>query len=281
LLEAYLARYEPDLTDAETLETVRRNLADIDRELERNRGAIAAPAAAPPTTTDKRRPADSKTLVVPAGPRPTLDGTILKDEWKQAIRRPFTNGGSVRFLLNDDRLYVGVRGKDAGWSHLVLQDGERVRVLHASNALGDVAYSKPKQGAWKLEGPFQWEPSGPLEQRELPRLLEKHLETHGWTATNNNAGRPTDIEFEIDLVAMNRPDRVRLVVVHSTDDVSVPLSVWPPKAKDDSINRELMNGSPPDEVRFNPKEWGVLKLSAGTHDLGTTSCPSGRRGQAP
>ena len=180
----------------------------------------------------------------------------------------------MRFLMTKDRLYVGVRGKAAGWAHLIVQDGRRIRVLHASNALGEVAYESPKEKAWSLTGKFQWEVSGPIQPRLLPRLLDEYLKKHGWTATNNNAGRPTDIEFEIDLAAMSRPKSLRIVVVYSTNDVSVPLSVWPPATKDDAVNRELMNGTPPEKAELEPDKWGLLKLAPDKPGSAATSRPS-------
>lgn len=110
--------------------------------------------------------------------------------------------------------------------------------------------------------------------RRLPGLLEEYLKKHGWTATNNNAGLPADIEFEIDLAAMSRPETLRIVVVHSTNDVTIPLSVWPPTTKDDAANRDLMNGTPPEKAVLDPDKWGLLKLASEVKESTPTTKPS-------
>jgi hypothetical protein len=230
--------------------------------------------ASPPPSRSREVSDKSKPVVVPTGDKPKLDGTITDREWKSAVTRKLSNDGSVRFLMTKDRLYVGVRGKAAGWSHLIVQDGRRIRVLHASNALGEVSYELQKDEAWSLKGSLQWEVAGPIPPRQLPRKLDQYLKKNGWTATNNNAGRPTDMEFEIDLAAMGRPKSLRVVVVYSTNDVAAPPSVWPPATKDDAVNRDLMNGEPPKKASLNPGSWGLLKLARDVPESANTTKPS-------
>lgn len=236
---------------------------------------LASAAGTSPPDPNPREPSDEPdAVVVPTGAKPALDGTIDAREWEPAATRKLSNGGSVRFLMNADRLYVGVRGKAAGWSHLVILDGRRIRVLHASNALGEATYESPKDADWSLKENFRWELAGPIQPRRLPGLLEEYLKKHGWTATNNNAGLPADIEFEIDLAAMSRPETLRIVVVHSTNDVAIPLSVWPPTTKDDTANRDLMNGTPPEKAVLDPDKWGLLKFAIEGEQSAATTKPS-------
>ena len=78
---------------------------------------------------------------VPRSRAVVIDGTMSSAEWRGSaiVRRP---EGDL-LLRHDGRyLYVGVRTVRRGLPSLCVTRGSTVRVVHASYALGEVAYAK-------------------------------------------------------------------------------------------------------------------------------------------
>jgi hypothetical protein len=94
---------------------------------------------APTATTE----ASAAPVPVPHGRAIELGGKLAADEWQDAARHAFANGGELLLKHDGARVYVGVRGGQPGLVHLYLcaaADAAELRVHHASAALGTAIY---------------------------------------------------------------------------------------------------------------------------------------------
>lgn len=198
---------------------------------------------------------------IPTGGAITLDGTLDETEWWGAVRQPLEGGGEVWLRHDGAFLYVGVRGTAEGWSHVYVPHPDTVRVLHASAALGTAIY-RPQGAAWEPVQAFDWAVRAPDLGPEAQAARAAFLGAHGWVASTNRMGTPTDIEFQIDrrLFAADDP---RLAVVYASD--AEHPHFWPASLADDTRRAELIFGTTPAGLRFEPAQWTTLAFQvAGT-----------------
>ena len=79
------------------------------------------------------------------------DGVVSEGEWNGAEQTDVGNGNSVLLKRENDVLFVALRSATVPvWSHLYLSDGKRVKVMHASAALGAINY-KLADGLWRTD----------------------------------------------------------------------------------------------------------------------------------
>jgi hypothetical protein len=198
----------------------------------------------------------AQVVAVPPGSAVILDGVLEDAEWRTAREEPLTGGGSV-FLMHDDaHLYIGLRGLAEGWSHVYLPEGDDVRVLHASAALGSVRYEPDAAGAAQPDHPFSWA----LRDTSLGEAAAERaafLDEHGWVASTGRMGRPNEIEFK---VAKSALQEGRLAVVFASD-AKAP-QYWPSTLSDDTLEADLLFGNTPEDLGFQPATWARLSWQA-------------------
>jgi hypothetical protein len=68
---------------------------------------------------------------------------------------PMTGGGEVSIRRDGEDLRVSVRGRRAGLASLCIGDHSRVRILHASAAVGEATYEREGE-RWALKSGFVW-----------------------------------------------------------------------------------------------------------------------------
>jgi hypothetical protein len=160
-----------------------------------------------------------------------------------------TGGGEVTLTRTGEFLDVAVKGPRAGLASLCVGDDSRVRILHASAAVGEASYEKDGD-RWILKSGFEWKlrdtRTGPPGQEQV----EVFLASAGWTANASRTGDPRR-NFRIRLT-----DRARyLGVTFFTTDEPGALSYWPGTIDDDCRAVKVAQGYLPETARFDPRGW--------------------------
>src|SRR5687768_2738866 len=70
-------------------------------------------------------------------------------------KAPLTGGGEVTLRRDGEYLRVSVTGPRAGLASLCVGDDSRVRILHASAAVGEAVYERDGE-RWTLKSGFDW-----------------------------------------------------------------------------------------------------------------------------
>jgi hypothetical protein len=188
--------------------------------------------------------AGTYTLEVPRGTAPTIDGTLEPDEWRDAAITSMDDGAELRWLVADGLLYLGVRRSGIGSVNLAASEGERVRILHSSAALGSAEYHRQGgDGVWRLERDFQWccRSTGDAESSQLLFADE------GWLASIGYAGERGHVEFR---VALPEGD-IRVAV--SAVDSDGTVAFWPDHLS--AVARESLYGVRHVEEQFETEVW--------------------------
>jgi hypothetical protein len=196
-------------------------------------------------------------LTIPAAPAPRLDGSIGDSEWAQALQQDLAGGGHLYLQHHDNYLYVAMRGLEPGWGHVYVLDGDSLRVLHASAALGMVVYHQHSGEPSPLKRGFEWEMRDPGMNPEAQNARMAYLDKHGWVATTGGMGTSEDVEYQIDKRLLESAS-VLAVVYAATPEA--PL-YWPPSLHDATLNADLIRGAPPDLETFYPTGWQSIVFS--------------------
>lgn len=197
---------------------------------------------------------DDPDLTIPATPAPMLDGKIGDGEWEQALKQDLTGGGHLYLQHNGDHLYVAMHGVEPGWGHVYLLDGDSLRVLHASAALGMAVYTKGSDLSSNLSRTFVWEMRDPELTATAMATRTAYLEKHGWVATTGVMGTPEIVEYQIDKRLLTSASVLALVYAATPEN---PL-FWPSSLQDATLNADLVRGTPPDNLAFDISRWQAV-----------------------
>lgn len=190
-------------------------------------------------------------VTIPAAPVPRLDGRIDDSEWAQAIQQDLTGGGYLYLQHSGNYLYVAMRGVEPGWGHVYVLDGDSLRVLHASAALGMAVYPQHSGDPSLLRRGFVWQMRDPSMNPEAQEVRKAYLDEHGWVATTGGMGTPEDVEYQIDKRLLGSAS-VLAVVYAATPET--PL-YWPASLQDATLDADLIRGTPPERQTFDPTGW--------------------------
>jgi hypothetical protein len=162
-------------------------------------------------------------------------------------------GGEVSIVRDAEVWRVTVTGPGAGLASLCLADDSRVRILHASAAVGEGVYERSAE-AWALKSDFEFAlrdtPEGP------PPASERHdyLKTKGWVANADNTGtRPREFVIR----AAESPALLGVTFLTTSEPMAV--SYWPEVMDDDCRAMKVAQGFLPSTARFRPERWHPLK----------------------
>ena len=179
-----------------------------------------------------------------------LLAAVLATSPAQTTPAPMTGGGEVSIRYDADYLHVLVKGPRAGLASLCAADDSRVRILHASAALGEATYQKQGE-RWLLKSGFEWKLR---DRRTTPGAGEMQvsdfLASHGWVANASRAGAP-EREFRIRLT-----DGIRFLgVTFFTTSEPMAVSYWPAGMDDDCRAARISQGFLPEAAVFRPEAW--------------------------
>ncbi|MBX7173349.1 MAG: hypothetical protein K1X72_20440 [Pyrinomonadaceae bacterium] len=188
----------------------------------------------------------------------TIDGKIEEIEWQNAKSFDLKGGGKVFFKYDGQFLFVGVRGVAKGWSHLYLNQDEKVLILHASAALGMTSYSQNESKLWQPANPFSWDLRDRTITAETSKKMADYLAKNYWVANNNNMSNSSEIEFQLKPQNIDKP--FFLAIVYATDAKNP--QYFPASLKDDTIKEELVYGNTPNDLKFDCNQWAKISLES-------------------
>ena len=166
---------------------------------------------------------------------------------------PMIGGGEVALRQNGDDLRVTVTGPRSGLASLCVGDESRVRILHASAAIGEAAYERSAE-QWVLKSKFEFKlrdtRTGPPSEADRTQ----YLSTMGWVA---NASRTGDVTRTF---TVHLGERIRyLGVTYLATDEPMALSHWPASMDDGCREMKIAQGYLPDTAQFRPAGWHRIK----------------------
>ncbi len=197
---------------------------------------------------------EAKSMTVPRGTAPVLDGTLSEGEWGDALRIPLND--QAHFLLKhaDGFLFLGIQATTMGTGSLLLVVGEEVHVLHASAALGTAIYAREGE-VWDLRQDFVWQCRtlgfSNYAQNERARFLGQN----GWLGTIGYLGAPTQSEYQI--AWGDEPLILLFLFLEGTDPLQ--LLSWPLTPEAASPYLTLITGPMPTEIRCSLSDWATLE----------------------
>lgn len=210
---------------------------------------------------DGAKPHAAKTeLRVPLGHAPTLDGTLADGEWKDALVVVTSGEGEKATQLlaqeHGGNLYFALRTKQPGITTLGIAVGDKIRVLHASAALGSVEYA-PVDKSWKRAKDFEYRCREDAEPKLREAERKEHLEKHGWSATTITMGAgQTELVLGPELIAKaedgTRSVRCALTLTGATSFRA------PKELADGVIHGKLGFGTAPETLNFDTSTWMKL-----------------------
>ena len=193
-----------------------------------------------------------ETAVPPATPHtaPIIDGILSSDEWQNAEIAALSDGSELLMMQDDDYLYLGIRSvtEEMIGANVFVAEGEQVRILHTSAALGTAVYQQ-NTSTWQQTQDFDWQCRNTGNSAAAQAERAAYLQENGWLAANSRMGTPNELEYQIKLPEVSY--RIAVSVFRSsTPDERV---VWPPALNDATIQPNP--GGLPTKMNFAPEQW--------------------------
>ena len=180
----------------------------------------------------------------------STDSCGNEHEWAPAHTLLLHQPTTLLALTADRTLRIAVQSDSPGILTVWIAEGDRVRLLHASAAVGEAAYKKDAHGDWMRQQDFRWDRSPDADARRA------HLKTHGWTASITPDWDRSERELAIDLDTIS-PD-ARLAVSYGAGEHFDTRFVWPETAEDDTRLHEMQRGDLPECACFDTDGWATL-----------------------
>jgi len=202
--------------------------------------------------------ASGNSVQVPRGDAVVIDGRIDDAEWRTARRMEHPPGTVVRLLRDADHLYVGITSERQGFASLCVAMPNEVHVLHASAALGAIAY-RPNGDTWQSpDTAFRYSMRNTALDDAARSERAAYLRDHGWVASTvrmGNEGRSQ--EMQIALNKFKLPFSLALgrwLFTNSTES-------WPATLTDHEgcISLQLVRGSVPQDLQFKVPFWLTIE----------------------
>ena len=160
-------------------------------------------------------------------------------------------GGDVSWSRREDTVYLTVHGPNRGLASICVADGNVVRVLHASAALGEARYQR-EDDRWLRRQPFSWSVrDSPRTGPATEKVQKDYLAANGWLANSSHSG-----SAQREFVIRAGGDARFAVTFLSTDAMTV--SYWP-SFDDDCRSLDLTRGDAGVTLRFDPARWKTLR----------------------
>ncbi len=117
---------------------------------------------------------------------------VLAEPAPAQTASPLTGGGVVSISRDGELWRVVVTGPRAGLASLCLAERSRVRILHASAAIGEGVY-EPSGDAWVLKSGFEFALRDTRKGPPAEDERRAYLGNKGWVANADNSGtRPRE-----------------------------------------------------------------------------------------
>jgi hypothetical protein len=188
-------------------------------------------------------------IAVTLGAAVTLSVMAAAAVQRPAGPQPLAGGGDVTLRRQGDDLLIAVNGPRAGLASLCVGDDTRVRILHASAAVGEATYERSGD-TWALTSKFDFKlrdtRAGPPSEQER----NDYFSSMGWVANASRAGDPKR-EFRVRVTGA-----IQFVgVTFFTTDEPTLISHWPASMDDDCRAVRVAQGFLPGTATFRPGSW--------------------------
>jgi hypothetical protein len=171
-----------------------------------------------------------------------------------AATAPMTGGGDVTITRDGEVWRVTVTGPRASLASLCPAEGNRVRILHASAAVGEAVYERAGD-EWKLVSGFDFKLRD-TRKGPAPTDAERrdYLAATGWVANADSSGeRPRAFIIQ----SSRAPQFLGVTFLATSDPMTV--SHWPASLDDGCREIKVAQGYLPPTARFRPESWHPLR----------------------
>lgn len=193
-------------------------------------------------------------LCLPASARADIatatDGRVDEHQWKDAQTLLQDDHTTLLALPSDRILRFAVQSDAPGILSVWIAEGDRVRLLHASAAVGEGFYEKDAHDDWNRTRDFRW------DRGEDAAARRAHFEARGWTASITPDWDRSEREFAIDLDTL-APD-ARIAISYGAGEHFDTRFVWPAALEDDTRLSEMQRGDLPERACFDTDGWSTL-----------------------
>ena len=154
--------------------------------------------------------ASSSPIKVPRGPAPVIDGRIDSIEWQGSAVEQLTNGLTIRLRHDGQHLFLGVSSTEEGFPSVCALQGDTIRVLHASAALGAVAYRKSGESWSSRDTAFVYAMRNTALTDQAREERRAYLARNRWLASTARMGNSRQHEIQVSLGLLDPGPRVAL-----------------------------------------------------------------------
>ena len=201
------------------------------------------------------REKDAASLSVPRGKPLTIDGTMIPGEWDQARVEAFADGSELFLMHDHGYLYLGIRSitPEMIVGNIFVNEGDEVRILHTSAALGTAVYQKGAE-SWQQTKAFNWRCRRTDTSDAAQAERDAFLQDEGWVSINSRMGRPNELEYKIQVSGKS----IRLAANLLRSSAPNDKVAWPPDLDDDCV--KPTPGGLPAEMQFSTDQWAVIRF---------------------
>ena len=170
-----------------------------------------------------------------------------------------TNGLTVRLRHDGQNLFAAVSSTGEGFPSLCVVQGDTIRVLHASAALGAVPYVR-RGAEWSTsDTAFVYEMRNTALNEQAFRERREYLAQHRWVASTFRMGQGRSHEVQLSLQLLDHVPRIAMGYFRTQG----ALVSWPEplaSASEGCAEPVLVRGAVPEHPRFQPEMYVELEL---------------------
>jgi hypothetical protein len=199
---------------------------------------------------------------VPRGPAPVIDGRMDSAEWAGAAVEQLANGLTVRLRHDGQFLFLAVSSSAEGFPSVCVARADTVRILHASAALGAVAYTRRGGGWSSTDTAFTYGMRNTALTEGAREERRAYLAQHGWVASTARMGLGRNHELQIALALTGPRPRIALGYFRMAgegDRVTWPASLT--GSAEGCAELRLIQGWVAEDPRFDPTLYPELELA--------------------
>ena len=193
--------------------------------------------------------------ITPQTSQPTIDGTLSPGEWDTAVVEYLSDGSELLLMQDNDNFYLGVRSvtPEMIGANVFIADGEQVRILHTSAALGTAVYQQ-NTDIWQQTQAFHWQCRDTSSSDAAQAERVAYLQENHWVAANSRMGTPNELEYQIEM--KDAAPRIAVSVFRSSSPDE--RAFWPPTLNDDTI-RPNPDGLP-EKLNLTREQWALWEV---------------------
>jgi hypothetical protein len=198
---------------------------------------------------------------VPRAAPVVIDGRMDESEWEGSVLQRLAGGGELRLRHDGRSLFLGITSPRQSFVSVCVARTDSVRILHASAALGSVAYGHTAD-EWRTgDSAFVYGMRNPALTEPASRERADYLSRHGWVASTFRMGGGRVQELQIALDRHAGMQAVALALFVPQGDSGTVVS-WPGTLAptDGCAEPRLVRGYVPPRLRFAPAGWARLIL---------------------